>query len=229
MLPKHSFPTYTITLPISKKEIKFRPWVSVELKSMMTAKLSQDLEKTLDSISDIIQECVFDSINLRSDIPYGDLLYLYIHCKMKSKDEIISLNYNATMEDDGCSEIIPIDLDLRNISMTKIPNKEIRLTSELGIMMKYPSYELTKKIDDCNDDYKKIAYLVDYVFDKEKVYDSTSFTQEELVKWLQELMESEFDKLIDFYDNLPTITLTLENIGPKHKNIVLIGIKDFLF
>ena len=31
-------------------------------------------------------------------------------------------------------------------------------------------------------------------------------------------MESEFDKLIDFYENLPTITLTLENIGPKQKH-----------
>lgn len=228
MLPKHSFPTYTITLPLSKKQIKFRPWVSVELKSMMTAKLSKDLEKTLDAIADILQECVFDTINLKSDIPFADLLFLYINCKMKSKDEIISLNYNATIEEDGCSEIIPVDLDLRNITITKIPNKEIRLSSDLGIMMKYPSYELTKKIDDCDDDYKKIAYLVDYVFDKEKVYDSTSFTQEELIKWLQELLESDFEKLIEFYENLPTITLTLENIGPKQKNIVLVGIKDFL-
>ena len=118
MLPKHTFPTYKITLPISKKEVKFRPWVSVESKKMMTTRLTKDTDSILDSIVEVIGSCIFDEIALGYHIPMADLLYLFIQVKMKSKDEIISLNYKATLEEDGVSEIIPIDLSRRGGRIT---------------------------------------------------------------------------------------------------------------
>ena len=54
LLPKIDLPTYSITLPISKLEIKFRPYLVKEQKLLSMAKQAEDKNALVDAIKQIL-------------------------------------------------------------------------------------------------------------------------------------------------------------------------------
>ena len=228
-LPKHKFPTYQLKLPASEQKISYRPWVSVEHKKLLTALVLKDESNIQEAMIDILEGCTFNQLNIR-ELPVVDFEVLFINVKAKSKGEKIELTYNATVDKDGVDQVIPVELDLMSVEVTKFPNREIYFSDGLGIKMKFPTVETAKKIDQETDDFVKIALLVDFVFDKDNIYSSTDYTITELADWLKGLVDKDVDKLIEFFKNLPTIKTAIEftvGIPPKPKSIELRGLSTF--
>lgn len=232
MLPKNSTPIYNIKLPVSKKHLKYRPWIAIENKKFLISALSKNNEEIQDALVTILNACIFDECDVL-DLPMVDFELLFTQVKAKSKDEIISLNYNATEEVDGVNSIIPIELNLMEVDITPIPDTKIMLMDHLGVVMKIPTLRESREIDSKTDDFEKIALMVDSVFDETQIYDSSVFTYNELVNWLKHLTEKQLEKLLEFIKNIPTITVSIDvliNDGKgmvKNKNIILKGLSDF--
>lgn len=228
-LPLNIFPTYTLTLPISKEIVKFRPWVSIENKSLMTSMISKDREEIISAISKILRATTFDKVFIE-DLPSADVEYLFVKVKSKSKGEIVELTYSATEERDGFKDIIPVELNLEDVEVTPLPEKNILLGNGIGVVMKFPSFKDSSLIDSLDDEYEKMALLIDYVYDESKIYSSDDVSKKELAEWLRNLLDSQLDKIVEFTSQLPTIKVKLEffiGIPPKKKEIEFLGLNDF--
>ena len=59
MLPKLNAPTYSLELPSTGEQIKFRPFLVKEQKLLMMAQESDDQQQVIDAMSKIISSCTF--------------------------------------------------------------------------------------------------------------------------------------------------------------------------
>ena len=60
-LPKISYPTYTIKVPSTKKNVKFRPFLVKEEKLLLMAKESENNADILQSIKQIVNNCCLEN------------------------------------------------------------------------------------------------------------------------------------------------------------------------
>ena len=57
-LPEIVTPVYSLTVPSTKKKIKYRPFLVKEQKVLIIAMESQDQEQILDAITTILKNCI---------------------------------------------------------------------------------------------------------------------------------------------------------------------------
>ena len=229
MLPKNKIPTYECVLPVSKKTVTYRPWVSVESKKILTALMSKDLIEIETAIVSVLDACTFNTVDFNT-IPYADIEFLFIKVKIKSKGEIIDLTYQATKERDDSQELIPVELNLNEAQLTPIPDTTILIdeTQSLGVKMRFPTIGIIQQMRSEDTDFKKVCLLIETVFDEKQVYDRSLFTDEELVEWVENLTDTQMEKILEFLTKIPTVKQTIKfRIGKKEKEIELSGLQDF--
>ena len=80
-LPKIDVPVYQLELPLSKKVVKFRPFLVKEEKVLLMAKTSQDEKDVLLAIKQVVNNCCLDDLNVDRitlyDLEFLLQLYLY--------------------------------------------------------------------------------------------------------------------------------------------------------
>ena len=62
-LPKLETPVYTLTIPSTDEEVKYRPFLMKEQKRMMIAQESEDDTEITDAINQLIIDCTFNKRN----------------------------------------------------------------------------------------------------------------------------------------------------------------------
>ena len=60
-LPKLETPVYTLNLPSTDEEIKFRPFLVKEQKRIMMAQESDSTTETIDTVNQLINDCTFNN------------------------------------------------------------------------------------------------------------------------------------------------------------------------
>ena len=94
-LPKLEVPTYEIELPLSKKRIKYRPFLVKEQKLfLMNADENADVESIVKVIRQVLRNCVLSDIDIDS-LPLFDLEYLFMHLRARSVSEVTNLKYRC--------------------------------------------------------------------------------------------------------------------------------------
>ena len=63
-LPELVTPVYTLTVPSTKKKIKYRPFLVKEQKVMIVAMESQDQQQILGAITQILKNCILSRIKI---------------------------------------------------------------------------------------------------------------------------------------------------------------------
>ena len=81
-----SLPTYTMTLPISGKIIKYRPFVVREEKVLLIALQSKDQKQITDSIRNVVVACT-DSVLDTKNISIAESEYAFLQIRAKSIGE----------------------------------------------------------------------------------------------------------------------------------------------
>ena len=228
--PVNKYPTFEIMLPTVRSTVKYRPWTSLENKKILTANLSKNPREIYNAIFEVLTACIFDHIELKN-IPLVDVEYLFTQIKSKSKQDIIELTYQATKEKDGVEEVISLELVLSSIVVTPTQEKNILLYDNVGVIMKIPTYEDSLLINSTDNEYEKIALLIDYIYDNKTIFSPPTVSIKEIAEWLETLMDSQLDKIINFTSNLPTIrteiSFMLNTNPPREKIIALEGLSDF--
>jgi len=232
MLPVQAFPEFKATIPSTGQEIKFRPFTVKEQKVLLFAVQSEDAEDVVSSVEKILTNCILDPIDVRKLASF-DIEYLFLQIRGKSIGEVLEFRIRHG-ESNECKHTTDIGVNLEDIKV-EMPTdfeKFVMLREDLGITLKFPSLDDTPQLLMIMDDVTKfIDFLtthVENVFDTEQVYDN--FTLDEMVEFIESLSTSQFEKIVEWYQKLPTLSHTIDYVCPKCGNpetIVLRGLSDF--
>lgn len=222
-LPKLEVPSYEITLPLSKKELKFRPFLVKEQKILLMAMESGDSKSVQNAIIDVLNTCVLTPNFDLFGTPIIDVEYLFLHLRAKSVGEVVESKYrcNNEVEDaEGnkkeCGNTMESKVNLTEIVpiQDKEINPEIQLTDKIIVKMSYPQFSIMQSsvdMDNITDvTFKLIASCIEYIYDGEQFYYANETTTEELVEFIENLSQEHFEKLEEFFNNMPRMTKKVE-------------------
>ena len=213
-LPTIAVPQYTLTVPSTEKEIKFRPFLVKEEKILLLAMEGEDQDQIIDATKEIIQNCVYGDIDVNA-LPAFDLEYIFLQLRGKAKGEILELKYKCPK----CKGEIPIAINLDDIKIVKLDKhtKTIQLTDELGVVMKYPDLKLQEYIGKITKDqsqieglFETVTHCIDYIFDKDNTYPTKDHTKKEVVDFLESLTDDQFQKIAKFFETMPALKHDVE-------------------
>lgn len=236
-LPKISTPVYELTLPLSGKNIKFRPFLVKEYKNLMMAKEADDYDTIMRNVKQVLINCTLDDINI-DDIPIVDIEYYFLNLRARSSGEIIELRYicNNEIDDIECGNVMDTSINLLDIGVTNF-NKDdslIKISDSILIKLSYPKFSTLKSIETTDDltdlAIKMIADSVEYIFDGEQYYYANETPKEELISFIESLNQTQFNNLEKFFEIIPKIEKKIEikckKCGFEHK-IDVEGLDDF--
>jgi len=207
-LPTITVPKYSLRLPSSGKEIKYRPFLVKEEKILLIAMESEDEKQIMDATTTVIKNCVFGDIDVDT-MALFDIEYLFLWLRARAKGELVELKYNCP----ECKNTIDLSFNIEDIKMKNIEKKQnkIELTESLGVVLNYPNMTIQSKLDQFNDEsdiekiFKTIQYCIDYIYDANATYPAKDHTEQELKDFLESLTDPQFQKVAKFFEELPTL------------------------
>lgn len=207
-LPKIAVPEYSLILPSTGEEIKYRPFLVKEEKILLMAMESDDEKQITDATKAVIRNCVFGDINIET-LPMFDIEFIFLWLRGRSKGEEIELKYSCPT----CKGEIPIFFNIEDVNVHKTNDhtNRIQITDDLGICLKYPDMKLQEKINSINSDqeveviFETILLSIDYLYDNEKTYPAKDHTTAEMEEFLESLSDDQFQKIAKFFETMPKL------------------------
>jgi len=228
MLPTLSVPQFVTKLPSTGEEIKFRPFLVKEEKILLFALEDGEKETIIRAVIDLLKNCILNEINIE-ELPTFDIEYLFMKVRAKSVGEEIEmvLSHGQSSECDAKTKYV-FNIDEIDVEGS-VREGKIELQDNIGIKLKYPSYQKDKNSNkDADSLFQMIKENIEYVYDSENIYDD--FTEEEITSWIENLNNDQFDKILDFFVNGPSLRHMIEWDCPscnKKDFAVVEGLKDF--
>ena len=228
-LPDIATPTYTLTVPSTKKKVKYRPFLVKEQKVLIVALENEDQEQILDAIRQTIQNCLITKTKVE-DLALFDIEYLFLQIRARSIGE--ELEVKVTCEDDGETTVdVKFLVNDIKVNFPKGHTNIIKLTDDITVEMKYPDLEYFAKINFGEkepDPYDLMAKCIKRVYMGEDDY--TPDSVDESKAWVEGLTSAQFDTIQQFFETIPTLKHVLKVKNPKTKvvnEVVLEGLSDF--
>jgi hypothetical protein len=231
-LPILNAPRFELELPLSKKRVSYRPFLVKEEKVLLMALESQDQKQIMRAMHDIIEACTYDDIKAK-DLPVAELELLFLKIRSKSVGE----NTHVGLSCSECNTKNEIDINLEEIKLdvTNLPTTKIMITDTVGVIMKFPtSDDVMRNIDinksDIENTYSVIIACLDKIFDTENVYDVETQSKKELQEFVESLSQKQFEKIKEFFANLPKLKHDIDFSCEKCKHdnhLVLEGLESF--
>jgi hypothetical protein len=243
-LPKLDVPTYELELPVSKRKIKYRPFLVKEQKNLLMALESGESETIQQNVHDILYNCtVTEGVDI-DKLPIVDVEFFFVNLRAKSVGEIIQSRYrcNNSVTKDGeereCGNIMEKDVDLNTVKVD-VPdntNFEIKLSERIIIKMKFPEFGLIRDsihLDDINDvTFNMIANCIEYIYEvpTETFHYAREAQPGEMLEFVEGMNQEQFEKVEAFFNILPRmkqdLDITCNKCGFEH-HLVVEGLEDF--
>ena len=237
-LPKLEVPTYELELPLSKKKIKYRPYLVKEQKALMMAMESSDAKTIQHNVREILTVCTLSKDVDINELPIVDIEYYFLQLRAKSVSEISESKYrcNNEVEDKVCGNIMEAKIDLTQIQpvQSEYVDPEIQLTDTITVKMKYPPFKLIKDSVEMEDitevTFNMLAQSIEYVYDGEQFHYAKEVSVEELVDFIEQLNQEQFEKLEKFFNSIPKLSkridMTCSKCGFEH-HLEVEGLESF--
>ena len=228
-LPEIATPIYTLTIPSTKKKVKYRPFLVKEQKLLILAMENEDQEQILDAITNTIKACLITKVDMAT-LALFDIEYLFLQIRARSISEEIEMR--VTCADDGDTTVdVKFMVDDVKVNFPKGHTNIIELDNDLTIEMQYPDLDYFAKInfmDEKVDEYELVAKCIKRVYVGED--DFTADSLDESKAWVEGLTNNQFEKIQSFFETIPTLRHVLKVKNPKTKvtnEVVLEGLSDF--
>ena len=221
-LPQINAPTYELTIPSSKRKIRYRPFLVKEEKILVIAMESNDIGDIARAVKQVLGQCILTKGTKIDKLSTFDIEYLFLNVRGKSVGETVDIK--VTCPDDGVTTV-PVTVDLDAIQVTFDPehDKDIILDDKLKMRMKYPSLDefIKENFQDDNVGFEQsiemIASCVDMIYSEDETWTSADFTQKEMVDFLEGLGSKQFKELEKFFTTMPKLTHEIKVKNPKTK------------
>jgi len=225
-------PKYELTIPSTQEKVLFRPFLVKEQKVLLLAYESKNRKQIVQAMLDTIGACAqtVDVMKLST----FDVDYIFTQIRAKSVGEKVELNVSCT----ECNTPNQATVDLEEI-VVDIPDKNmiVPITNEISIKLKYPNYGYymaSSTFFEIETQAEMMTEIVisclDSVMTEEENISIKDESKEEITKFIESLTSSQFEKISNFIENLPTLKHTIHynciNCGVEN-NKELEGLDDF--
>jgi hypothetical protein len=237
-LPKLDVPTYDIELPVSKKKIKYRPFLVKEQRNLLMAMEANEASSIQSAVKDILYNCTLtENIDIEK-LPIIDVEYYFINLRAKSVGEVVESKYKCNNEVDGkeCGNIMETELNLLDVKVTqeKEVSPEVQLDEKISIKLKYPEFHVvgdSLQYDDINQvTFNMIASSIEYIYDGQQFYYANESTPKEMLEFVEGMNQDQFAKVEEFFNNLPKLKEKIEMTCSKcgfHHSLDVEGLESF--
>ena len=235
-LPTISTPTYELTLPSSKRKIKYRPFLVKEEKILIIAMESQDSKQIARAVKDVLAKCILTKGTKVDKLATFDIEYLFLNIRGKSVGEHIEVM--ITCPDDNKTQI-PMSINIDDIAVQKDKehSTDIVLDDTYTLRMKYPSldefiktnFSAVEKLK-VEDTFDLISSCIDQVYSDEETWSHQECTKKELSDFVESLNSSQFKMVENFFTTMPKLTHTVKVTNPNTKvesEINIEGLQSF--
>jgi hypothetical protein len=239
-LPKIDTPVYELTLPLSKKKIKYRPFLVKEQKNLLMAMESGDKDSIEKNVIQVLNNCtITEGIDIEK-LPVLDIEMYFIHLRARSVGEIVENKYRCENEVDGkpCGNVMENSVNLLDLQISDVPKNDgvIQLTPNISIKLGYPKFSVLNKISEVTSAtevaFKMIADSVEYIYDDsvQQFYYAREVSQDEIVEFIESLSQQQYEKIEEFFSKLPKLEKKIEmkcsRCGFEH-NLDIEGLESF--
>lgn len=231
MLPKLNHPIHNIEVPSLKKKKNFRPFLVKEEKILLMAKESDDSNDILVAVKQIVNNCSLDPNFNIDDLALFDLEYIFLQLRAVSVDDVLTVSYRDNQDE----KIYDFDIKLKDIKID-IPKETkniIKITDDIGMIMKYPSTKLYEDKEFLNEKdeqiFKLIVRCVDKIYKGDEIYDLRDYSSSEIEDFLENLSVKVFEQVQTFFENCPKLhhTIKYKNSLGIERTIELNSLNDF--
>lgn len=225
-------PKYSLVIPSTKKKVTYRPFLVKEQKILLMALESNDRESIVRSISDTVEACVMEPIEVHNLATF-DLEYMFTQIRSKSVGEHSDIILKCT----ECDAQNEVSINLEKIQVN-VPDKApiIQLNDKFSLKLRYPRYD--DILPAGRNEEVKISELysamalasLDYLLTENEQIRFDEESEEERIKFLDNLNTEQFQKILRFVQSLPKLTHKVEFDCQKcehHNSIVLEGLENF--
>jgi hypothetical protein len=242
-LPKIELPIYADTIPSTGKPIKYRPFTVKEQKLfLMAAEATDDPNEVLNSISQVVNNCIIEGEFDVLTCPSIDLEYMFLRLRSKSMGEVINLRYlcktQVPKKDEeekmiACNYPLDVAVDLNQVTaeVNQSMTTTIKVGADSAIILSYPTYAdslLSKSEED--GDIRLVARCIKKMVQGEEVLSVDDTTIEERVEFLNSLTDADVSKIDTWIKNEPVIKFKTEQTCPRCGTVHAFdfeGINDF--
>lgn len=226
-------PEYDLVIPSSQTSVQFRPFLVKEQKILLMAFESRDSRQIMQAIGKTIELCV-PGIDI-SSLSSFDIDYIFMQIRSKSVGE----KANVSIKCKQCEHPNPVSVDLETAELTNPPKDNmIKLTDDMTMKMKYPSYNEVVKSDTMLKDnvtstelaIESIKLSMEALITEDEYILMKDESNEEITRFIDSLNDEQFSKLAGFISDIPKLILnvnfTCESCGHDNKH-TMEGIDDF--
>jgi hypothetical protein len=237
-LPKIDSPVYELDLPLSKKHIRFRPFLVKEQKNLLMAFEADDADTINNNIRQVLINCTIDGKIDIDNLPIVDVEYYFLQLRARSVSEIVDATYrcNNEVNDEECGNAMKTKINILEMKVEKDESIKdiIQLTDSISVKLKYPPFSAIRKAantDNITDlAFEMIMDSIDVIYDGQQSYLAKDYSREELTEFLESLNQQQFKKIEYFFENLPKLnkqfTLKCSKCGFDH-DLYYEGLESF--
>jgi hypothetical protein len=204
-LPKlNETPKYSLTVPSTGKELRYRPYLVKEEKILLMASSSEDPKQIMNAVHDTIAACV-ENIDIRSLTTF-DLEYIFIQLRSKSTGETSEILIKCPK----CESQQKVTIPLNEIAVTETKaNPVIKISDNVTVVMKYPSYQdIPSDTDDVG--FTLIAASIKEVIHGDEKVDIDDEPIEAVIAFLESMTNDQFQLIAKFFEDAPSVKYDLE-------------------
>jgi len=235
-LPKLSHAQYSHHLVGLGKTIKYRPFTNAEQKALLVAKNAKgeagENELILNAVTQIVENCTLGKVKV-DQLSTFDIEDLFMRIRAKSVGEIVTVQYRYDYQEDGkkLSNFIDVNINIDDIKVEQNPDhvKKIQLDDNIGIVMKYPTFDLLKTMENSGDDQELAMLCIDYIYDNEEIYPTESVSRAELEAFYDDIDTKGLLAIQKFFQTMPKLrhTVEVEVLPGKTETVVFEGLNSF--
>lgn len=223
-------PSYTMTLPVTKTVVSFRPFVVKEEKVLLIALQSKNPKQIADALRNVILACTNSALDTKK-IGVAESEYAFLQIRAKSVGE--EVKPQVTCSSCGTSTTIKIKLDA--IEMKKSDKEEVDstvvLSDELSLVMRYPTiHDTSAKDGEVEEAFSLVESCIESVILKDQIYTRKDIDTKEITELIDNLLPDQFLKILDFVKSTPELNYTFLYNCPKcaeKVRVELSSITDF--
>ena len=233
-LPKLDLPIYELTLPSTKKKVKYRPFLVKEEKVLLIALESNDDKNIREAVVQLLRGCIQTRLKVEN-LSIFDLEYIFLNIRAVSVGEQVEMKITCT--DDNETEVAyTLNLQDIKVNFPEGHTNKIMLTDTTGVIMKYPSFDrfvdsnFAGKGVNQENVLEVIAESIDQIFQGEEVYDESTTTPKEFVQFVESLTTHQLEKLQGFFETSPRLEHKFKIKNPNtdvESDYTLSGLQSF--
>ena len=201
-LPKLETKTYTLTLPSTGEDIKFRPFLVKEQKILLMAQESKNTSEIADAMSQLISDCTFGKVDPKT-CPMFDAEYIFLKLRAKSVGETAQVQITCP-DDDKTKVNVTINLEEVECNMTEDHTNIVEVTDNIKIIFNYPLLSTYQNNELEEDKTKKIFSMlvecIQEIHHGDKVYNRIDVSKKELNEFIDSFDTTQFKTVSNFFE-----------------------------